>query len=354
MEDVKIKLEKIRNLWNEYFFKLKFFHIYYKFDKSAKSNYLGEILGHFSDSLHLLEYQEVPESFQDRFSYQIALLQTIFVQQDLIEEMYKIFKSNVLKSDLYKDKNYKDNREIRNELIGHPVKRKNGNGKIISTVSLSYNNTGRNIEYARYHISNDYRFEIVKHNVDNIIKRHLIFLNIHLDRIYVHTHKSLRKYLIKIDNLWNVFNTKSFNSLVNCLGNDYEVFKNISYLYETEQILEVYQKKELHPRYKVVLNKYLFDVEYHLKYLKGDIECIINGEEFDFENYPIICNKHHYEMSKLLTKRESQDFSFYEDLLRAQIKDEEVLKELDFLVGSRDNEVDYYSSYYFLNELLKE
>lgn len=153
------KLDKIADIWNNFILEYKFCNNKIKFNDEIKTNYFGDILGYFYDTFSLI-YNIPKSSDSSKFSFYISFLQAIYVQQDFVEELLYIFNCNKNKSDLKNDINYSKNREIRNELVGHPIRKING--KFISSTLFSYHSKDDEIEYLRYHIDNNYSFEKVK------------------------------------------------------------------------------------------------------------------------------------------------------------------------------------------------
>ena len=173
-EDLKYKLDKIANVWNDFILEYDFCQRKVKFTLEVKSNYFGDILGYFHDSFDIIFDDRKAKSHSDRFSNQISLLQSIYVQQDFIEELLIIFQIKINKGDLKKDSNYSINREIRNELVGHPI-RKN-RGEFISSCLFGYNGGSDKIVYLRYHKDNNYEFEAMEFAIEEIVLRHKFFL----------------------------------------------------------------------------------------------------------------------------------------------------------------------------------
>lgn len=355
MDDVKQILEQIQDIWNNYIFKLKFFRNYYKFDSATASNHFGQVLDHFNDSLHIVENALTPESLSERYAFNISLLQTIFVHQDLIEEMHRIFKTNVNQGELYKDSNYKINRELRNELVGHPIRRVNGNGDLTSAVTLSYNSQPNFIEYARYHKSNSYSFEKIQYSVDEIISRHHEFLIKNLNLIIESINKPLNRYLKKIEEIRKALNQGNFIAIIRLTENYYESFQNENFLYKSNLIQAVFDKKDTHPRYQLLIDEYLFDLQFHLNEMVNEIESITKGKERKMANYPLYIPKYHYEIGKLFTKRNHQDFDFFGGILKKTLEDnKEAINELNFMEANIQDEVNYLSSCNYLSKILLE
>ena len=118
MNIIKSKLTKINFHWNEYYFIKEFFQEKINFTDEVKTNYYGDLNNYLHDTLDLVKPFKKIKSDKDYISQIIVLLQVIYTQQDLIDELLHIFK---LQNSIKEDKN--PNRDIRNELIGHPISR---------------------------------------------------------------------------------------------------------------------------------------------------------------------------------------------------------------------------------------
>ena len=160
MDEVYKKLETIRDVWNYNIWDYPDCQSEIKFNSEAKTNYFGDLIGYFNDNLEILKSPIQGEGFSGVFSYHLSLLQILYVQQDFIEELLKLFSTGYDKGDLKKDENYYINREIRNELIGHPIRRDKVK-KLVSSTLFSYESKLNNIEYLRYHQDNNFQFESV-------------------------------------------------------------------------------------------------------------------------------------------------------------------------------------------------
>jgi len=180
--EAKLKLNKIANIWNDFIWQYKFCSSKIRFDDDVKTNYFGDILGYFSDTFPIVFSEKRQFSnYSEKFSFTISFLQAIYVQQDFIQELLEIFKTSKNKYHLKQDENYFINREIRNELIGHPI-RKMGiptnkiislsceycdktiqkprkKTALISSTLFSYQSKNEEIQYLRYHRDNNFEFE---------------------------------------------------------------------------------------------------------------------------------------------------------------------------------------------------
>jgi hypothetical protein len=155
-ENLQYKLSQIASVWNDFIWEYDFCKRTIKFTPEVRSNYFGDILGYFGDTFDIIFENRESKSYSDKFSNQISFLQSIYVQQDFIEELLIIFKCKTNKGDLKKDNNYIINRDIRNELVGHPIRKQNG--KFISSCLFGYNSGSDKIVYLRYHKENNYEF----------------------------------------------------------------------------------------------------------------------------------------------------------------------------------------------------
>src|SRR5690554_4556490 len=94
-EDIEIlenKLNVLGDIWINYFYSFPFFHNKVKFHEEEKTNYIGIIFRYLQDSFDVV-FATPPNEFNsyvDKFTYQIAFLQSIYVQQDLIEELLRV------------------------------------------------------------------------------------------------------------------------------------------------------------------------------------------------------------------------------------------------------------------------
>src|SRR5664280_340088 len=121
--EVEEKLDRIADIWNYFIWDYKFCSGKIKFNDDVKTNYFGDILGYFKDTLDIVFQTKKATNFNDKFSFSISFLQEIYIQQDFKQEMLEIFKTGINKRDLKQDPSYYINRELRNELVGHPIRK---------------------------------------------------------------------------------------------------------------------------------------------------------------------------------------------------------------------------------------
>jgi hypothetical protein len=153
-DEIKFKFDRIDKIWNDFVFEFNYCSGKVKFNDDVKTNYFGDILGYFQNTFDIVfEIKKIPNKYFDKFSYAISFLQAIYIQQDFVEELLGIFKTSIDKGYLKSDPLYLINRDLRNELIGHPIRKLRG--KLISSTLFSYQANENEIQYLRYHKDND-------------------------------------------------------------------------------------------------------------------------------------------------------------------------------------------------------
>ncbi|MUV02909.1 hypothetical protein GN157_04230 [Flavobacterium rakeshii] len=367
------KLNFIRDFWNHYVLEYQFCQKKIRFDDDIKTNYIGIIFGYFDDTFDLLSFSK--SNTQPNFSYQISLLQTIYVQQDFIEQMLYIFKCRkdgdlIDKSKLKVNSNYSINREIRNELIGHPIRM--NKGQLISASLFGYDTTSFTISYSRYHKENNHNFEHKKEEVSDILRRHSNFINEYFDIIIQKVKTILEAFEKNLDDVKRFLNNKNFESLINILSIKYESIFDYNYNYEPNNLKLIYSNREKHLRYKNLIDKFYFDL---VESLTEKIESTkhlqtwqyISKQETFVEPYgsilkfidiePESTNKikrsYQYELSKL-ANRDFDSFNFNSEILKSNFSENKlVIDELNHMKNHFNNEIEYYCSYYLLYKTIK-
>jgi hypothetical protein len=185
---IKEKLRSIRKIWRLYIWDYKYCYKDTAYSEVLKSNYFADILNYFEDTIDIFYSTSKSKARLKNFEKVTTFLQTIYVHQDLIEETLRIFKTGIVKGNLQKNENYSINREIRNELIGHPLRFIDIGGKrrLLSSTLFHPELSGKHgIVYEKYHIKRDYSLEKVTHSKSKITKRHELFLNYYLDIAHI-------------------------------------------------------------------------------------------------------------------------------------------------------------------------
>lgn len=324
MKTIKSKLSEINSYWNKYYFIKEFFQKKINFTDEVKTNYYGDLNNYLHDTLDLIKPFKKIKSDADYIAQTIVLLQVIYTQQDLIDELLYIFK---LQKSTNEDKN--PNRNIRNELVGHPISRdKKDNNKLKSSILFDIRNEDENyISYAKYSMR---KSELKKYSVQEIIENHKIFLNKYLDKILEKIEKEIKEYQEQIKKVFEIPLLNQFDYLDKI---DKNLLSGISYIFEKDSLKYYYQNMRKHRRYLYCLKQY-----------KRALKSVIKNEEDKTKYYSLI---EIYDREQLQKK----DKVFTIDFYTKKYKDNEVvLKELKNMELNFYNDAEYYASLNFLSE----
>lgn len=372
-EEVTYKLDRIADIWNHFIWEYDFCKRKIKFTPEVRTNYFGDILGYFQDTFEIIFNDRKSNSHSDRFSNQISLLQSIYVQQDFIEELLIIFKCGIEKGDLKKDLNYSINRDVRNELVGHPIRKYKG--EFVSSCLFGYNGGQDKVVYLRYHKDNNYKFESMEFPIPEIIERHRDFLNKYFDVILDKLKVILMDFSKEIENIESLIDKKSFDEILAISKVFYESIFEYDFIYDKESLKRVYAKKDEHRRYQNLIDKFYYDLKSSLKEKKEyaidlfkprkpikntkvgipifDIE-FVDGTKIESteKERPVT---YHYELGKIATKRNPMDFDFFGGCLKRKCADNKlVLSELEHMESNIYNDIEYFSAYRLICTELKE
>ncbi|RYA22772.1 hypothetical protein CRU96_11180, partial [Malaciobacter halophilus] len=260
----------------------------------------------------------------DYISKIIVLLQVIYTQQDLLDELLYIFK---LQKSTKQDKN--PNRDIRNELIGHPISRdKKDNNKLKSSILFDIVNKDENyISYAKYSMK---KSESKKYSVQEIIESHKIFLNKYLDIILIKIEKEIKEYQKQIEKVFEIPLIKQFDYIHKI---DKELLSSISYIFEKDSLKYYHQKMRKHRRYLYCLKQY-----------KRALKSIIKKEEDKTKYYSFI---ERYDREQLQKKDKIFTIDFY---IKKYQDSALILSELKNMKLHINCNKEYYASLNFLCE----
>ncbi|MBS4065492.1 MAG: hypothetical protein KGZ74_13080 [Chitinophagaceae bacterium] len=366
------KLDKISDIWNNYIWEYKFCNSKIKFTPDVKSNYFGDILSYFSDTFNLIYNSKKADTFSENIETSISFLQAIYIQQDFIEELLHIFKCDIDKGDLKKDENYTINRELRNELVGHPIRKSdiNGTRQLLSSTIFSNSTNADQISYLRYHLDNNYKFEEVTHNKEDILKRHSAFVEFYFDIIIEKLKGILSQFKTKIEEIEKVVANAPFENVVKIVSDSFEYIFRTDHLYKPDILLEVYKLKNTNRRYSNAIEMFQRDLNQFLIDKKQDIDDLVNDtDRFSFKqtdeeiiipeiifvesNDKVDTSKipvsYHYELGKLVDRSDFTKFRFFSSLLKSKCKDKElVLAEIENMEMNLDNTLEYYCSFHLV------
>ncbi|MCK6608515.1 MAG: hypothetical protein L6Q46_09475 [Flavobacterium sp.] len=367
MEILKNKLERITEFWNDFVWEYKTIQNCILWNDEIKTNYYGDILSYFNETFDIIESTPERGDFQKSIFYSTGLLQIIYVHQDLTDELLTIFK--VAKS-TKKDKD--PNREIRNELIGHPINKDQKSNELLSSIFWGRNLTTSNIHYIKYSKDNNFSGIEKSFAVSEIINTHKTFLNKYFDLILDKIRKISKSYIIKLKELENVILKDDFNLIVELTSIFFEHIFITDYLYKEEILKECYQRKDEHIRYRMVVENFkkdllqmlvekqeqineicsestlnktsdteIFQPKVKISFITSDK--INNNKSFKKKDY-------HYEIQKLFVKHPIWGVSYFKEEFKDDV---EILNELNNMETNIDNDLEYYSSFYYLKSLIK-
>lgn len=355
---VELKLQKIADIWNHYILEYSFCNNRIRYDSDAKTNYFGDILGYFQDTFDLVFKEKQVNDFNDSFVRNISLLQAIYIHQDFITELLLLFKCNISKGDLKKDPNYCLNRDIRNELIGHPIRKETKGNRLISSTSFAYHNEKDKLKYLRYHKDNNFKFEIMTFNYSDIIQRHEDFLNYYFDVILCKLKEVLNDFVKKINEIEKIIAKQNFETILKVTSIFFEsVFKN-NFISDVESLKLIYIKRTLHNRYQNHIDLFINNLKEYLVETKLNIlylfEPIKNQITVNYSKTKDSIS-YHYEIGKLATRKDEDFyFQFASSVLKDKCnKNKIILEELNHMGKNLDNDIEYYCSLDLIRTELK-
>lgn len=371
MDLVRKKLERITDFWNDFVWSYKMIQNQIVWDEEVKTNYYGDILCYLNDTFDLLKRKPSKSDFQDSIFYVTGLLQIIYVQQDLTDELLRIFK---IENSSRKDKN--PNREIRNELIGHPIsKEKVGKAyKFKSSIFWGRHLTTENLHYIKYAMDKNFEGEEKSYKIEDIITSHREYLDKYFDKISEKIRNVLKKYAKHLKELESALEKEiDFFKIVDLTSQTYEHMFELNYLYNVKCLKECYKRKDEHVRYQYVvdffkkeLSQCLIDTHSDIQRLISDIKLEKETTEsietpqieirfFDSSDNSILKNKkprdYRYEIGKLHGKHPIYGVSYFKGLFKDNPK---IIVELDNMEFNMHNDLEYYSSFEYLTYLIKK
>lgn len=361
MEIVKLKLKEITEAWNYYFLEYKYCQGKIRFDDEVKTNYYGDVFQFFDDTLDCINEIEYYDNFQQSIFQSVGILQIIYAQQDLIDELLYIFKIQKSESE---DKN--PNRKIRNELIGHPIRRKPIGNDLISSVFFGHNFNSGNIHYVLYSKTKDFIGESIIHHLDDIISRHNAFLIKYLDIIWKKIMKIIRQFKKELETLKSLIDSQiPFNKLIDFAEQRFESIFKYDYLFKKEHIMTCFQKISEHPRYSHAVELFIQTLRQHLSEKIQSTSDILVKPAKDEErriqiNVQVVDtidintdDKEQkywdYEFSKLHEKHPLFNLMYFRNKFKDDVL---VIEEIDNMQNNQTNEMEYNSSYEYLRFVL--
>ena len=370
LDDVKEKLDRISDVWFHFVWDYRFLRTEVNFNDETSTTFFGDILTYFGDTFELLSMTNNSKTYQENTFFFTGLMQIIYVQQDLVEELMYAFKLDRSKQ-MANDPDRSINRNLRNELIGHPIRRsKEESNSLVSSVIFGNQLSNEKIHYVLYARENEFKGQEVEHKLTEIIERHITFLNRYFDFILEKIKIILDRFNKKILELQKVVKngSVSFESKLELVGQLFESIFKENYLYKKEILIEVNKRYNEHHRYKFAMEMFLSELE---DLMIGKMDSAdellapkrkpLNINEFVppkinivFSNDPPPKDENEkrdygYELGKLMSKHPIWGVSYFKEQFS---HDKTILEELDNMTFNEGSDLEYYCSYEYLRHLI--
>jgi hypothetical protein len=344
METIE-KLKLVEYTWRNYIWNYNFFRRELNFNDELKTNYVGVIFGYLNDTIPIFDKTELSNfSLENKFLNSIGILQLIYVQQDLIRELNKSFGIN--------DKiDFGKNREIRNEIAGHPISRNRDKSlKSFCLYGFHPSELG-DITYLKYHKENNFKFQASGYFTDDVIKNHLLMLNENLDKIIKKNKVLFLEFKKKLIYILENTETLDFKDLVSKVNEDFNNFLNSDKVFQFERLLKCFEQLKSHKRYEYNINLFLSELKASLieniniinqKYLKKK-EFISDADINDLPS--------NYLFGKLYDNHPIFGINYF---IERFSENKDIIEELENMQNNLENEFEYYCSYNYLRYIINQ
>ncbi|RQO75595.1 hypothetical protein DBR43_09670 [Pedobacter sp. KBW06] len=236
------RIKNISDIWMRYFLEYKACNSEINFTEEIQNNYLADVFIYLRDTLEFMnEAGNTNDAMKNVFNA-IGVLQTLYTHQDLIDELLIVFKMQKSSGD-YK----KINRDIRNELIGHPIRRRNN--QFISSVFFGRGFSNSEIKYVLYKNESRFQGKTMTFAWADILARHFDFLDHYLDLIWKRIFKILKDFQKKLIGFSSLIDTIPFEKVIDLAEHRFEIIFRHNEAYTKEFLLECEQKRLEHERY---------------------------------------------------------------------------------------------------------
>lgn len=355
--------EKIRESWNDFFLESRYCQQQINFGTEERTNYMGDLLNYFDDTIDLLEQIPLKPNYQLALYDTVSVLQLMYIGQDLIDELRFVFKmpqsSGVEKLLI---------RTLRNELTGHPISRDKKNN-FISSVFFTRNSHGNVIEYLRYHKEKDYKSEVIRYEWSELVKVHEAYLLDNLKDILATIKDKLKQYQNQLSQFLQSFPRIPFDGLVIKTEHLMETFFENSNLYSASNLRHFFEQRDLHPRYSHCISCFIRELKRDLLQLQIDLKqfrasepllenlgsdnqvmartVFTKGSHKVAETQPMQRNIS-YQFSKLREKHPIYGIKYFLDHYQ---DDPELLSELRHMQCVIDDDKEFYCCYEYLRNL---
>lgn len=362
MENIKLKLLKIGEFWNEYIWKTQLLQKKIRYNSTSDTNYYGDILRYFAESADLVKLPEKDDTdYASNLLFATGLLQTLFVHQDLTDEFLYIFNLND-SSPLEK----KPNRDLRNELIDYPIRWDEKNRLTLAVIAGS-KLSGTELELIKYERSDSYRGKVIRHDFKTIIEDHVKYLDKYLSQIWKRATAILKDYRKQLSDFENTIeHNVSLDRIIELCEQKFERIFTFRKIYAKEYLLDCEYRSSEHPRYNNVANLFTSELCHALADTKANIDRLLESDllseaaandEFYLsfsiaEKTSSRAGKNNYraELNKLIDREFVPDFRYYKDLFKGN---KEILSELAHMESNDESELEYYAALEYIKELVK-
>lgn len=377
IEVLENKLKVLNDVWVNYFFSYPYFQKKVKFTEEEKTNYVGVIFGYFRDSFDVV-FEAPPEyfsSYVEKFTYQIALLQSIYVQQDLTEKLLRIFKTGINRDTLNNDPNFKLNRDIRNELVGHPISR-NKDFSLRSSTVFGYEKSGNSIHYLKYEFPEE-KDVVQTIEITDLLTRHIQFLNEYLDKLLEKSYSLLSKFKIEVlEVLRQRLKSENIGNLIHfCTIHFKDKFDSQNEIKLAQ--IEMLSADSSHPRYGYSFHLYMqfisdflndinrsiveiiskkrntprINSELNIKYPIPNI-VFVDRTSSNYETSTYVRKDYDYELGKIYSKRNLNDFEFHaSSIISENMEHEEIINEIEHLRQNLNDEFQFNCGWNYIKYL---
>lgn len=379
-DELNKEMDRIRTLWEIYFLEHKLLKDSVWTPKNITFSYVGTILGNFIDTFDVIYDYKIASANEFNYASNMSLMQAIYIQQDIMEDLLLIFRTKINKGNLKLDENYNLNRNIRNELMGHPIRR--DGAELISTTLIAYDGAKDCIKYMRYHKDNGFEFEVISHKIQEILERHSNFIKTYFNKIILQIKKLMKPFIRKLNEILIIIDSIEIPKLVNFIDQCFESVYRQDFCYG--HLVEIDEKRAIHPRYQHFIDTFKLELKEsitgHLKNIEekfnpveeiqqefetisplfetdenGSFKIIIadqDGDNLRNEAASKKRNSYSYEIGKLATNPHLFDMC-YNTIKKGCSDNAIILEELEHMKINRFIDIEYYCALKMIRTELK-
>jgi len=187
----------------------------------------------------------------------------------------------------------------------------------------------------------------------------------------------LNEYLSQLDNLEKVIDKHDFKTTLKLVEIYFEAIFKSDFVYDKTSLIKIYDRRNEHIRYQNFIDKFYKDLRTSITEKRNSVKDIferklIDKTSFDSLSLPKIAfvlassddtgkvatprqETYHYEIGKIATKRNLQDFEFFGGMLKRKCQGNDlVLCELENMEHNITDEIEYFTSLRLICAELKE